>query len=413
MTTREQRGIVIAATTKLSDNHGVWVVPSQTGSDKRYMVDPRKGTCSCPDCQETGFKCKHQWAVEFTLKREQHADGTVVEQKTFKWTEIKTYKQDWPAYTLAQTTEKHRLQVLLADLCSTVAEPEYAGIGRKSIPITDRLFACAFKVYCGLSVRRYACDMRDAHERGHLSRPLHPIKVCCFLQQPELTPILRELVARSALPLRALETDFAVDSSGFSSSKFVRWYDEKYGTERSGHDWVKAHICTGVRTNCVTAVEIKDRDAADGPMLPPLVAKTAENFTINEVSGDKAYLSVANVEIINELGGTPFIAPKINTTGSAGGLFEKMFHYYQYNREDFMAKYHKRSNVESTFSAVKRKFGDSVRSRNPVAMVNEVLCKFICHNISCVIHSQCELGIEANFWNGQDGNENNILKLVR
>jgi hypothetical protein len=37
-----------------------------------------------------------------------------------------------------------------------------------------------------------------------------------------------------------------------------------------------------------------------------------------------------------------------------------------------MRRYHKRSNVESTFSAVKRKFGDSVMSRSDAGMVNEV-----------------------------------------
>src|SRR5579863_1696405 len=104
METREQRGIIIAATVKLAQMHGVWVVPSQSG-DKRYLVDPTKGTCTCPDCQETGFKCKHQWAVEFTVSREQHADGTVVEQKTFQWKEKRTYKQH-PAYTETQVTEK-------------------------------------------------------------------------------------------------------------------------------------------------------------------------------------------------------------------------------------------------------------------------------------------------------------------
>ena len=413
METREQRGIIIAATTKLSENYGVWVVPSQSGADKRYLVDPHKGTCTCPDCQETGFKCKHQWAVEFTLKRERLSDGTVVEQQTFKWTEKKTYTQDWPAYNEAQSTEKHRLQVLLADLSRTVPELEYAGTGRKPIPIADRIFACAFKVYCGMSCRRYACDMKDAHERGYISQIFNPAKVCAFFCEAGMTTLLKELVTRSALPLQAIDTDFAVDSTGFSTSKFVRWYDEKYGVERSGHDWVKAHICTGVKTNVVTAAAIYERDTNDCPILPELVRKTRESFTVNEVSADKAYLSQENVETIAALGGQAFIAPKINTTGAVGGLFEKMFHYYQYNREEFMSKYHKRSNVESTISAIKRKFGDSIRARNPVAMVNEVLCKFICHNISCVIHSQCELGIEANFWNESESEPVNVLPFVR
>lgn len=75
-----------------------------------------------------------------------------------------------------------------------------------------------------------------------------------------------------------------------------------------------------------------------------------------------------------------------------------MFNYYQFHREDFLAHYHKRSNVESTFSMIKAKFRDHVRSRTEVAMKNEVLCKVLCHNICCLIQSQCELGIEPVFW---------------
>lgn len=39
-----------------------------------------------------------------------------------------------------------------------------------------------------------------------------------------------------------------------------------------------------------------------------------------------------------------------------------------------MERYHLRSNVESTFSSMKRLFGSSLRSRTETAMRNEVLC---------------------------------------
>ena len=55
--------------------------------------------------------------------------------------------------------------------------------------------------------------------------------------------------------------------------------------------------------------------------------------------------------------------------------------------------------MESTFSMMKAKFGDSIRSKTDVAMVNESLCKILCHNICCLIQSTHELGIEAKFWN--------------
>jgi hypothetical protein len=56
------------------------------------------------------------------------------------------------------------------------------------------------------------------------------------------------------------------------------------------------------------------------------------------------------------------------------------------------------SNVESTFSMMKRKFGDGLRSKTNVAMVNETLCKILCHNLVVLIHEMCELGIDPVFW---------------
>ena len=56
------------------------------------------------------------------------------------------------------------------------------------------------------------------------------------------------------------------------------------------------------------------------------------------------------------------------------------------------------SNAETTFSMIKGKFGGSVRSKSPIAQVNEVLCKVLCHNICVLIQSIYELGIEPTFW---------------
>ncbi len=55
------------------------------------------------------------------------------------------------------------------------------------------------------------------------------------------------------------------------------------------------------------------------------------------------------------------------------------------NKSDAYPHYHQRSNVESTFSTVKRKFGDYIRSKLETAMVNEDLRKFLCHNLCCLI----------------------------
>jgi len=47
---------------------------------------------------------------------------------------------------------------------------------------------------------------------------------------------------------------------------------------------------------------------------------------------------------------------------------------------------------------IKGKFGASVRAKMPVAQVNEVLCKVLCHNICVLIQSIYELGLAPTFW---------------
>lgn len=74
-----------------------------------------------------------------------------------------------------------------------------------------------------------------------------------------------------------------------------------------------------------------------------------------------------------------------------------------------------RSNVEGTFSAVKRKFGNSVGSKADTGMVNEVLCKLLCHDITCLIQEQETLGISSMFWKDEEqaSGERVTLPLVR
>jgi transposase len=403
MDARQQRGLVIAALTKINRNSEGWLVPSQSASERIYRVSLEDKTCTCPDHQEGGHVCKHWWAVSYTVQRECRPDGTMIETKSITFTEKKSYTQNWPKYNLAQQVEKDRFQVLLADLCRGVADPfpQHTKGGRPWTPMSDMVFASLLKIYSGFSSRRFACDLKEAHERGYLAcpKPMNSVSVCAYLQNKMMTPILHKLIVQSSLPLRAVESHFATDSSGFATCRYLRWFDEKYGTQRTTKRWVKCHLACGVKTGIVTAVVIEDQHAADSPQFAKLIGATAQNFTINAVSADKGYLSNSNLELVESLGGTPFVPFKANSSDGGGeGAWGRMWHYYQFNREQFAAKYHLRSNVESTFSAIKRKFGEAVRSKNDSAMVNEVLGKVLCHNVCACIASHCELGIEPVFW---------------
>jgi transposase len=408
---REQRGQDIAKVARIDrKDDGTWLVPSMSGNGKyRVKIDSENPTCTCPDC-ENGHKCKHIFAVEFVMKREttHNADGstTVVESVSFKATKRQTYSQDWTNYNAAQTHEQDEFQRLLRDLCSSVQNAPQSGRGRPKLPMSDVIFAAVYKVYSTMSGRRFISDLRSAHAGGTVSTTPHYNSIFRYFEDTEMTSILMAMISESAKPLAAVESDFAVDSSGFATSRFVRWFDHKYNMIRQEHDWVKVHLMCGVKTNVVTAVEILDRNAPDAPLLPVLVDQTARNFTMSEVSADKGYSSKDNHDAIVKHGATPFIAFKKNAGDtsrsrkarmSKSGAWEKMFHFFSFKQDEFYAHYHKRSNVESTFSMIKAKFGDAVRSKTTIAMRNEALCKILCHNICCLISAMYELGIDPEF----------------
>jgi len=220
-----------------------------------------------------------------------------------------------------------------------------------------------------------------------------------FFNDENMKPLISELITLSSLPLKEVEKDFAVDSSGFSTCRFTRWFDYKWGKDKKQRIWLKAHICTGVKTNIVTGITITEGECNDSPQLKSLVEQTAENFNLREVSGDKAYSGKKNLAIIEENGAVPFIPFKSSVTGRNPkySIWKKMYHYFLYRNEEFLEHYHKRSNVETTFHMIKAKFEERLRSKSQLAQTNELLLKVLCHNLCCVIQSINELGIKAEF----------------
>lgn len=259
----------------------------------------------------------------------------------------KTYSQNWPAYTKAQVNEKAKFLELLFALCELIDEPPQH-MGRPRIPLPDRIFSSVFKVYSTLSGRRFMSDLREARQRGYVSTVPNFCSISRFLESEDLTPVLKQLIIQSSLPLKSVESDFAVDSSGFSTGIYQKWVQAKWGTVREKHgdgrnlttinkmDWIKVHIMTGVRTNIITSVEVTHAHAGDSPYFRPLVETTSQNFQIGEVSADKAYSSEANMHLVLVHGGQPFIAFRKNATASnrrSGSVWKRLFLEYQYNQE--------------------------------------------------------------------------------
>ena len=358
--------------------------------------------CTCPDfdsrcSQPVPSPCKHIYAVIATQLKEA---GQALAASSPR--PRKQYPQH-PSYTKGQEAEMRLVDTLLRDLTNSVYDfPRMDSLpGPDPTPLRDEAYAAILKVYSGLSSRRASGVLRNVSERGLLSRVPSHMASSLFLNRPEATAILYRLLGLSALPLAGLEEGGAVapDSTGIQTTSFGGWREVKHGEKRE-KKWLKVHAMVGTKTHVIIRAVVSDKNSGDAPEFEPMLRGTLEaGFRPGSVVADKGYLSRENYTLGSELGLGTFIPFKSNSIQSAQGspAWRKAYHLFQANREEFDRNYHRRSNVESVFSALKRKLGENIRSRNWVAQINEVLAKLICYNLTVVVHEMFENGIAPCF----------------
>lgn len=413
MEARQERGAQIVqrgGIRQRSDN--LWLVPSQS-HEGTWVVDYASGTptCTCPDYEKRAAFCKHIFAIEIFLHRMAAPNQAPKKPAT---------PRNWSAYKAAQMNEEEHFLTLLHALCESIVMPKQTGRGRPRIPLGDLVFGCVVKVYTTFSGMRANSILQRYQELGYMAKAPKPNTISDALNAIELQPLLRTLVHETAQPLAGIEKKFAIDSTGFSTSVTDRWFEVKWQSKVKPEEgeseaaakarvaqeaaiakkrakFRKAHIVCGQRTHVVTDVSVTPQ--GDSTQFQPLVDSTGQRFNVEEIAADKAYLSRPNLEFAEKAGIATYIPFKDGTNGKKGPeIWRKMYHYYSFKREDFDAHYHQRSQVETTFSMVKRKFDNHLRSKSRQAQINEIYCKYICHNICVLITSMYDFGLEPEFW---------------
>jgi transposase len=317
-----------------------------------------------------------------------------------------TYGQDWRAYNLAQTHEKQHVLEMLHSLCASLTEPPQIGRGERRLPLSDRAFAIVAKVYGGMSTRRTLTDMREYEAKGLLSHAPSWNSIIDYMDEPGMIEVMSRLIEETAAPLADIEHTIAVDGSGFTTVNWRRWVDHKYGKQHNDSIWIKGHFGVGVRTGIITSAVVTDGSVNDSPQLPAIIQATARNFMVEEVLADKGYHGHPNSHAIDAIGAKGFIPFKNNSTGTgkhggtgpASELWKRLYAFWMYQRPAFLAHYNKRSNVESTFSAIKRLFGPGLRSKTRRPQEVELLAKCVAFNLTVLTHAIYELGITPSFW---------------
>lgn len=375
-------------------------------SIERLRIERENEIICLPDLTHLNDETTRDYTADnLEYIRKQQQKGTSIQQTLIPKEEVmpkkkkrRSYPQDWSNYNLYQTREKAMCYRLLNDAVNSLGELEIQNKGRPTVNINEILKCICVKIYNGCSARRVHSELILFRGLGYMNNTYHFNTICKYLSDNRITPLLYQLVLKLAEPLKEVECFFSTDSSGFSTFGKERW--SKIRLKFENHkDYKKLHLTCGARTHIITAVRVTDGTDNDSPYFKPLLEDTAKNFIIREISADAGYLSRENCDCAVRLGAKPYIMPKKNSKGTAKGsmAWSRMIRLWKENEVKFLAHYHRRSNVESTFSMMKRKFGDCLRGKMDTTKENEIMCRIVCHNLSVLSEAMLQLGVKPDF----------------
>jgi transposase len=312
------------------------------------------------------------------------------------------YPRDEGLYNLVQENEIPLFIACLPGAVEAVLDREtlWQGVGRPPARLRDILICLVIKQYFDLSLRRAIGLLWLLRRTGCID-----VKVPCFktlgnyMNNGAIQMYLDRLVELTAALFSQVERCIATDTSGISTTGSSSWFNIRVRRRIRKRDHIMVHISVGTRSNVVVALDIRRDRGGDNEILRSHVERVSEAFDVDEWSGDRYYLTQKNCDAVSAIGAEPLFKLKSNTRARAGGspAWRRMVLAFQNHPRVANAKYHRRSNVESAYSAKKRKFSNSVRGRSSTSQRIEESISWVGYNLSLVPRARYEFGVDIPF----------------
>lgn len=179
--------------------------------------------------------------------------------------------------------------------------------------------------------------------------------------------------------------NLGVDGSGFSRELYRRWMKDR--NSKKNKDYTKLHLCCDVEEKLVTSFSVSNGRMHDSKRFPRLIRDSKEVCRIGDVSGDKAYPSRKNAQLVEDAGGTPYLKLKKNATARSKGFpgWRHMVKAFMGNNEEWLKKNSRKSIVESIFSWLKRKFGSKLAAKNFFFQRHELAVMLLLYNLHVLL----------------------------
>jgi IS5 family transposase len=179
----------------------------------------------------------------------------------------------------------------------------------------------------------------------------------------------------------------AIDSTGIKVTNRGQWMQDKWHVKKKGY--LKIHIAVNIKTKEILALEATDEKVHDSKMLKKLVNQVLKikphRIRIRSVLADGAHDTNKNFQYLEDKIITPGIKVRKNSIVSSrnnklrnkeGRLQTKDLLKWKKKR-----KYGHRWMIETTFSSLKRMFGEHVAATRFQNMVKEMMIKGLLYNL--------------------------------
>ena len=405
MNFQEQAGLKIAATRKFTERDGYWLVPQGKNRFLFYRVtfEPKRKECTCQEFERLKPSwCKHLYALKHLLAQQKTVSRPDSKPKPVpKSPAKKSYPRDWSKYNEARREEHAEFKVVLYELCKDLP-PHHTSSkgGRPRVPLADLVYAAVTKVRHHKSGAKMESLLKEEREGGRITQIPKASTILNFFNSTKATEVLNQLIGVTCIPFKPLETEFAIDSTFFPIPRKHRWYDEKSGKAKEKLLTFKAHVSSGINTNVVAAIRVtpdrgEDKATADSKQFPFLLEETTQRFRVIEVLADAAYCSDKNFRLAQQAGAVLITRFTSRDKGFAGGPYTDAWFFQRDRPNEHFERYNLRNNVESTHSMMKREYPGKLLFKSDHAIVNEILCIALIHNIDCLIAAKYVLGIDV------------------